>query len=95
MVSPAARFYGHWEAEDADGITELGPQGESDWWDGAEAAIEWGRARAPMVVVRLGNSPETCFTAGEVDAVDADGSMKKWPPEEPEAGWWSSGFLRG
>lgn len=91
MVSPAARFYGHWEAENGGGIIELGPQGDNEWWDGAEEAIAWGRARAPVVMIRLGNREDTYFTAGDVDAVDPHGPLKKWPPKQPPYGWWSPG----
>lgn len=90
MVSPAARFYGHWEAAGGGGIIELGPQGDDgDWWEGAEDAIAWARQRAPVVVIRLGSRDDTYFSAGEVDVVDAGRPMKKWPPLEPSGGWWS------
>jgi hypothetical protein len=53
---------------------------------GADAAIAWGRERASTVLIRLGRTDETYFSAGD----QAAGGLALWPPERPPVeGWWS------
>lgn len=52
---------------------------------GAEQAIAWGRDRAQHVLIRLGQTDETYFSAGDAPEVD----LPRWPPSQPPAaGWW-------
>ena len=46
VEAPASRYEGHWHATDAD-VEEEGH------WDSLTAALAWGRARAPVVVVHI------------------------------------------
>lgn len=55
---------------------------------GAEAAILWGRARAEIVIIRIGHRGDTWFSAGDVVAYDEDDPLPSWPPEPPARGWW-------
>lgn len=63
---------------------------------GADAAIEWGRLRADKVLIRLGHSQGTYFSAGAVRPADDEddedddvGVIPDWPPVEPPPdGWW-------
>jgi len=61
---------------------------------GADEAIAWGRARADRVLIRLGHTEETQFSAGHVPLSEQmDGSGRpfpRWPPETvPAEGWWT------
>jgi hypothetical protein len=51
---------------------------------GAEAAISWGRERADRVLIRLGHSEGTYFSAGRERVED----LPEWPPSGPPAGGW-------
>jgi hypothetical protein len=54
----------------------------------AEAALAWGRERAERIVIRLGHTEDTYFTAGDKQKA----SFTRWPPAAPPvAGWWSPG----
>jgi hypothetical protein len=78
VVPGPTRFYGHWEADDRGGVLEQGPG-----WEDVEAAIEWGRARAPVVILRLGEAaPQTHYSAGEQDpeGLPPPGGIARWPP---------------
>lgn len=78
VLTGPTRFYGHWEAEQAGGVLEQGPG-----WDDVEAAVAWARARAPVVVLRLGEAePQKFYSAGEKepDGVPPPGGMERWPP---------------
>jgi len=56
-----------------------GPDGES--WATVDEAIAWGRTRAPIVLVRIGN---THYSAGDVHAEDdEDEPLPLWPPDGP------------
>jgi hypothetical protein len=74
------RYDGYWEAGDyfnpddgPHGVLEYG-----DEWDDANAAVEWGRSRATVVIVRIG---DVHYSAGEVLALDeADEPLPAWPP---------------
>ena len=44
--APAVRYYAGWTATDADLAEESG-------WDSLAAALAWGRARAPVVILNL------------------------------------------
>lgn len=67
---PAPAFYGHWELVDPPTFLEQGPG-----WASAEEAIAWGRARADIVLIRIG-MPGTYYTAGN----RRDESLPEWPP---------------
>ena len=86
MVDPATgRFEASWQAE---GETDVLEEVETD---GAEAAIEWGRARAEFVYIRLGNRGDTYFYAGAIPPQDEDDEpIPAWPPlGPPPGGWWA------
>ena len=63
---------------------------ERQQFDGADEAIEWARARAPLVLVRLGPSEEECYSAGERHATrelpEEGGTDLRpypiWPPRD-------------
>ena len=63
-------FYGHWELIDPPTFLERGPG-----WASAEAAIDWGRSRADIVLIRIG-LPGTYYSAGD----RRDESLPEWPP---------------
>jgi len=83
MIDPeTARFWVSWQ-------TETGPL-EDDEVVGAEAAIAWGRQRADAVLIRLGHTSGTYFSAGAVPAEDPERPIPLWPPAEaPAKGWWT------
>ena len=56
---------------------------------GANAAIEWGRARASTVIIRLGHRHNDFFSAGDVPPEGEEGRLPTWPPRTPQAGWWT------
>jgi hypothetical protein len=61
---------------------------------GAEAAIAWGRERSDQVLIRLGHTEATYFSAGHVhltDQLDGPGrALPIWPPDgPPPEGWWT------
>ena len=70
--SVVGRFIGHREAQDGS-FLEASP---IKAWDDVEDAIAWGRSRAPIVVIRLGNTLDTLYSAGEEQAPDC----RPWPP---------------
>jgi hypothetical protein len=55
----STEFYGHWEPAESETI-ESGPG-----WDDPESAIAWGRERAPVVLIRIGQPPQQHYSAGE------------------------------
>jgi hypothetical protein len=60
---------------------------------GAEVAVAWGRERSDRVLIRLGHTDDSLFSAGLVDLIDrTDGSRRAfpvWPPGgPPPGGWW-------
>jgi cytidine deaminase len=74
-------FIGHWESSGHEGstIVEDGPG-----WDDVEDAIAWGRARAPRVMVRLGASEDTIYSAGETKLMRfSDGTGEPYPAWTP------------
>ena len=85
MVDPEeSRFWMSWQ--DWDKIREAGELIESTDVDGADAAIAWGRERADVVLIRLGHSDGTYFSAGDTP----DASMPPWPPKmPPPEGWFT------
>ena len=87
MVDPAvSAFRVSWEDESApEPLEEAIVQG-------AEAAIDWGRERSPVVGIRLGNRGDTYFSAGDEHPTDGDPDEFRphWPPDgPPPEGWWS------
>jgi hypothetical protein len=77
MVDPAtSSFWVSWQ--DDDGVVA-----DTDLV-GAEAAISWGRQRSERVLIRLGHSAGTYFSAGR----KREEGMPEWPPTEaPPDGW--------
>jgi hypothetical protein len=74
-------FTGYWDRGDPPEMLEEGPG-----WERAEDAISWARERAPRVLVRLGPTEDTIYSAGEVDLTEfSDGSGRRyplWPPHK-------------
>ncbi len=61
---------------------------------GTEAAIAWARARSDRVLVRLGHTDDTHFSAGDIllseQTDDGGRTYPRWPPDRPPAeGWWT------
>jgi hypothetical protein len=76
-IDEMGRWIGHVESYRDDYYEEARPDG--GWWDSVEEAIAWGRARTPIVLVRIGN---THYSAGEVRAEDdEDEALPLWPPD--------------
>lgn len=63
---------------------------ENETVRGAEAAIAWGRERSSVVMIRLGHTSDTYFSAGdEHPSDDGNDELPRWPPAGPPAeGWW-------
>ena len=64
---------------------------EDDVVHGAAAAVAWGRKRSSVVMIRLGHSQGTYFSAGDehpADRDDAEEHVPHWPATEPRDGWW-------
>jgi hypothetical protein len=61
---------------------------------GAENAIAWGRERSETILIRLGHSSGTYFSAGTKlpdpsdEWLDEPWPPPPWPPQEPPEGWW-------
>lgn len=71
-----ARFSAYWEA-DLDGRAVLVEDGGE--WATADEAIEWGRKRAPRVLVRLGSEKVVHRSAGDEALVGSDGQpLPRW-----------------
>jgi hypothetical protein len=61
---------------------------EDDAVLGVPAAVEWGRKRAEVVMIRLGHHEGSYFSAGDRHPADAEG-VPHWPPAAPPPeGWW-------
>ena len=76
-VEGSLRFTGYWDRGDPPELLEDGPG-----WDDLHDAVAWGKARAPRVLVRLGATEDTIYSAGEIHlAKYADGSAPYpvWP----------------
>jgi len=84
MINPAtARFWASWQDEAESRALE------DVELDGAEAAIEWGRARSRIVWIRLGHRGDTYFSAGTTHPDDDEEPTPVWPPAgPPPGGWW-------
>ena len=79
MVDPAnTAFWASWEYKgNMEDVHVLG----------AAEAIAWGRQRASRVLIRLGHTRESYFSAGD----ESDDGLPRWPPASaPSAGWWSA-----
>src|SRR5581483_12010400 len=67
---------------------------EDDIIFGAEAAIRWGRDRSDMVLIRLGHSHGSYFSAGTKHPEAQPEEAQPWPPPPwppdapPPEGWW-------
>jgi hypothetical protein len=69
------RFTGYWERGEPAEMREQGPG-----WDDLHDAVAWGKARAPRVLVRLGATEDTIYSAGEIQLTEhADGSGAPYP----------------
>src|SRR5207237_10406425 len=82
MVDPdASTFQVSWQ--DCDDDTQTGELLEDGEVAGAEAAIAWGRERSDQVLIRLGHTEATHFSAGHVHLSDLTGSQGRpyplWP----------------
>jgi hypothetical protein len=94
MVDPQGSiFYVSWQdwPEESQGDELVEDGGEIT---GADKAIAWGRARCDRVLIRLGHTDETHFSAGDVplsEQMDGRGRpYPLWPPERvPAEGWWT------
>ena len=84
MIDPrTGRFWASWQDEDV-----MCSLGDPDF-DGAEAAIVWGRERAGEVYILLGHTDDTSFSAGSVHP-QGEGAWPIWPPAAPPpGGWWA------
>jgi len=64
---------------------EHGDLHEEVEFDEIEEAIAWGRERAEIVLVRLGTTRDTCYSAGAIRAHESlDGSGEALPPWPPD-----------
>lgn len=82
-------FYGYWEADDdrgrprpleERGVVRSTPDPDIVSGPGfatVEAAIEWGRSRAPLVFVRTRATPGVYYSAGERDPEGE--APPRWP----------------
>ena len=64
---------------------------EDEVVSGADAAIRWGRERSGRVLIRLGHSHGTYFSAGDdhPTSIEEGENLPHWPPSGPPAeGWW-------
>jgi hypothetical protein len=88
MVDPqTAAFWVSWQFWDDD--AQDGEAIEDADVVGADAAIAWGRLRAEQVLIRLGHTHESYFTAGDVPAGLDTRPLPPWPPAGPPTeGWW-------
>jgi hypothetical protein len=76
------RYAGYWEQVEPPRMLEAGPG-----WQRSGDAIDWAQVRAEVVVVRVGGSDHSVFSAGERQAYTrADGSGSPYPPWA-EADW--------
>jgi hypothetical protein len=86
MIDPVSgRFYASWQDENLPR-----PLDEFEC-DGAQAAIDWGCARAEFVVISLGGRHNTFFSMGDSHPNgedDDDEPMQLWPPSGPPPGGW-------
>jgi hypothetical protein len=56
-------------------------KGEERGFETVAAAVEWARERGPLVLVRLGPTPDSMYSAGEKQAMqDATLPFATWPP---------------
>lgn len=79
VIRQRLRFHGTWSRKGGDEIEAA--------WETAEDAVEWGRVRAPYVLVRT-QSPSQEWSAGELDPErEAYGAvLPRWPSQTETAG---------
>lgn len=78
----ASAFAGYWDRGVPPEVLEQGPG-----WATVEAAVAWGRERAPRVLVRLGKDESSIYSAGEIRLTQfADGSGPAYPEWRPTSG---------
>jgi len=75
-VGRPARYTGHWE----DGKVPVRILEEGPGWDDPDDAVVWGRARAPIVLIRTGPDETSIYSAGTTRATRrADGTGEPYP----------------
>jgi len=63
-----------------------GQSSEERGFDNVQDAVAWGRARARLVLVRLGPSDQDMYSAGEARAYrDTNDPFPDWPPPRPDS----------
>jgi hypothetical protein len=85
FVAPFAEggFSAYWDAEDGQSRPEFLEQGPVRCE--VEEAIAWGRERSDRVVVRLGQTDDTVYSAGSERLTDhTDNLVPLWPPANGE-----------
>jgi hypothetical protein len=94
MIDPdAGWFWVSWQAwdEEAERGELLEDGGKIK---GAAAAVEWARARADRVLIRLAHADDSYYTAGSIPETIRDDDeqsgrpLPQWPPNRPAEGWW-------
>jgi hypothetical protein len=89
MVDPETTLFNvSWENWDE--IREEGELISAAMIRGADAAIAWGRERADVILIRLGHTRGTYYSAGSVEPKPAerDATIPTWPPAgPPSVGW--------
>lgn len=82
-VSPAVGTAGYWVVWEDE---RTGGHGESPEYDTIGEAVEWARARADLVFVRLGAKSPRFFSAGSRydPGDDPQHPLPVWPPEADE-----------
>jgi hypothetical protein len=79
-VGELRQWTGHVESYEDDYVERGRPGPDGDSWETVDDAIAWGRARAPIVLVRIG---QVHYSAGEVHAEDdEDRPLPLWPPDD-------------
>lgn len=66
------RFFGHCEIYRSGSVVfEEGPG-----WDNVDDAVSWARARAPIVILRIGSEQQDIYSAGDRDPTDE--ALPRW-----------------
>lgn len=84
MIDPeGGRFWASWQDDEV--RTALADVK----FDGAHAAITWARERSEIVLIRLGHTSDTYFSAGATHPESDDQPLPVWPPVGvPLHVWW-------
>jgi hypothetical protein len=74
-------YTGYWDAGDPPAVLEQGPG-----WSDPNDAVAWGRKRALRVILRVGATDDTIYSAGDEPIAElADGSGRRYPTWPPLA----------